>query len=96
MPRSWPLSVVNFSGRKFATRYGLVALDGDFWISGKLLYVKDGVVLPDDPPIMEISDPPADPNAALKAAINTLLADTTNNTLATKVKAVMTEWKKKL
>ncbi len=47
----------DFSGTKFAARYGLDPLKPDFWSDGKLLYVPDN--LPDDPPIFEPPDPPA-------------------------------------
>ncbi len=46
----------DFSGTKFAARYGLDPLKPDFWSDGKLLYVPN--TLPDDPPIFESPDPP--------------------------------------
>jgi len=45
----------NFSGRKFAARYGLDTMGNDFWSDGVFLYVPDN--LPDDPPIFEHPDP---------------------------------------
>lgn len=44
-----------FDGGKFASRYGLSTLRGDFWSDGIWLYVPDN--LPDDPPIFEPPDP---------------------------------------
>lgn len=49
--------IANFDGAKFATRYGLSALRGDFFVdSTGLLNVPDN--LPDDPPIQEVTDDP--------------------------------------
>ena len=46
----------NFSGSKFAARYGLSTTDGSFFVGGDgLLHVPDG--LPDDPPIFDPPDP---------------------------------------
>lgn len=53
--KSYPMPD-NFSGSKFATRYGLDGSKGDFWAEGGQLFVPDN--LPDDPPIFELSDPP--------------------------------------
>ena len=48
-----------FSGAKFAQRYGLDAARGDFFISNGDLFLQDYVPdLPDDPPILEPPDPP--------------------------------------
>ena len=47
-----------FSGRKFAARYGLDPLHPDFWADEQFLYLRDGLILPDDPPIFEPPDPP--------------------------------------
>ena len=45
-----------FDGAKFAARYGLNAIRGDFWDDGNgFLHVPDG--LPDDPPIFDPPDP---------------------------------------
>lgn len=44
-----------FSGSKFALRYGLDPMK-DFWADEKFIYVPDN--LPDDPPIFEPPDPP--------------------------------------
>jgi len=52
--KTYPMPI-NFDGAKFATRYGLNALAGDFWSDGESLHVPDG--LPDDPPIFEAPDP---------------------------------------
>ena len=46
-----------FSGAKFAARYGLDSLAGDFWADENFIYIRDGVNLPDDPPIFEAPDP---------------------------------------
>ena len=53
--RTFPIPA-NFSGAKFAIRYGLDPLKPDFWSDGPLLYVPD--VLPDDPPIFDTTDDP--------------------------------------
>lgn len=46
----------NFSGSKFAARYGLSTTDGSFFVGGDgLLHVPDN--LPDDPPIFDAPDP---------------------------------------
>jgi len=46
-----------FDGHKFAVRYGLDGLY-DFWADQTTLYLRDGLILPDDPPIFEPPDPP--------------------------------------
>jgi len=61
---------VPFSGAKFASRYELSSLKGDFWSDGEFLYVPDN--LPDDPPIFEAPDPPK-PNVKTRLdAVKTL------------------------
>ena len=55
MMKTYPMPV-NFSGAKFAKRYGLDSLKMDFWADEHFLYVPD--TLPDDPPIFETTDPP--------------------------------------
>jgi hypothetical protein len=57
MEKSYPMPK-DFSGRKFAARYGLDTLNGDFWADDQFLYIRDGITLPDDPPIFETPDPP--------------------------------------
>ena len=51
-----------FDGGKFAARYSLSSPKGDFWvevISGQsTLFLADGVILPDNPPIFDPPDPP--------------------------------------
>lgn len=47
---------VQFDGAKFARRYKLDSLKGEFWADENFIYVT--VPLPDDPPIMALSDPP--------------------------------------
>lgn len=49
---------VQFDGAKFGARYGIDSLAGDFWMDRDFLYLRDGLVLPDDPPIFEAPDPP--------------------------------------
>jgi len=60
MIKQWPLPK-NFSGRKFAKRYGLKndIVNPDFWADDKYLYILKN--LPDDPPIFEANDPPKPP-----------------------------------
>lgn len=41
-------------GSKFIARYGLAR--GDFWIVGNVLFLKDSVSMPDNPPICESPD----------------------------------------
>jgi hypothetical protein len=47
-----------FSGVKFAARYNLDAVAGDFWADDQFIYLREGVTLLDDPPIFELPDPP--------------------------------------
>lgn len=42
-----------FDGDKFAARYNLNSLKGDFWADPNFIYLKDGIVLLNDPPIFE-------------------------------------------
>lgn len=51
--KKYPLPA-QFSGTKFAARYGISSLAGDFWSDGVWIYVPDN--LPDDPPIFEAPD----------------------------------------
>ena len=54
--KQYPMPTV-FSSIKFAARYGLSAINGDFFVDGKgMLNVPDN--LRDDPPIFELPDPP--------------------------------------
>jgi hypothetical protein len=49
--------IADFSGAKFAARYGLNPIAGDFFVDGDgMLVVPDN--LPDDPPIQETVDSP--------------------------------------
>jgi len=69
MPSPWIISTP-FDGAKFAARYGLDSLKGDFWMERSpkeefLLFVKDGIKLPNDPPII---DPPDTPDEIRKKA----------------------------
>lgn len=42
-------------GTKFMSRYGLVK--GDFWLVGNVLFLRDSVSMPDNPPICEAPAP---------------------------------------
>lgn len=56
----------SFDGGKFTARYNLGEFD--FWADKDFIYLRDGLVLPDDPPIFEAPDPPKpDPRPALRA-----------------------------
>ena len=55
--KSW-IVVVPFDGAKFAARYGLDALAGDFSMNGNVITVKPDHLITDDPPIFEPPDPP--------------------------------------
>lgn len=47
-----------FDGGKFAVRYGLNPRANDFWDDGRgNIVLRDGLILPDDPPIFEAPDP---------------------------------------
>lgn len=55
--RQWTLPLGSeCSGSKFIGRYKLTK--SDFWIIGQTLILKDGVAMPDNPPICENSDTP--------------------------------------
>src|SRR5690348_8393010 len=70
--KRYPL-IPNFSGAKFAARYGLNALLGDFFVDvERQLNVPH--TLPDDPPIQEVSDSPL---VVLRRAANDLANDAT-------------------
>ena len=49
--------IANFDGAKFAARYSLDP-HKDFWTEGSNLILRDGVSLPDNPPIQETADSP--------------------------------------
>jgi hypothetical protein len=59
LANSYPYTPGQFSGKKFAVRYGLDAEAGDFWADGQFVYVREGITLPDNPPIFEEPDDPA-------------------------------------
>lgn len=50
----YPL-INNFDGIAFASRYGLQP--GDFWCMAGQLFLRDGLTLPDDPPIQTACQP---------------------------------------
>lgn len=54
MPGPYPISPPPFDGARFAARYSLNPLT-DFQVINNQLHLRAGLVLPDDPPIM---DPP--------------------------------------
>ena len=56
MHKSYPL-IANFDGAKFASRYGLNGIRGDFYASNGRLFLQDNIILPDDPPVQEATDP---------------------------------------
>lgn len=61
-----------FDGEKFATRYGLSVVNMDFWDDGKgHIVVKDGITIPDNPPIWEGPD---DPEVVIRKRAKLLLA----------------------
>lgn len=79
MPPPYQITLALFDGSKFALRYNLSPRVPDFWITPEtrttgLLYLRDGIVLPDDPPIIEPPDPPAQNNQQ-KATVVTNLQD---------------------
>lgn len=61
--KTWP-KPADFDGEKFAMRYGLSAIDGDFGVTFadgvEMVYVKDRFLrrITDNPPIFEAPDPP--------------------------------------
>ena len=55
MQKSYPL-IARFDGAKFASRYGLSGIRGDFYASDGQLFIQEGLVLSDDPPIQETID----------------------------------------
>lgn len=60
----FPKPNFEWSGTKFRQRYGLGEFD--FWDNGQgFVVLKNGIVLPDDPPIFEAPDPPQ-PQGTLK------------------------------
>lgn len=57
MPAPWNLPP-SWDARKFATRYGLKNdLQAEFYTLDGKLFLRDGVTIPDDPPIFEPPDP---------------------------------------
>ena len=74
------LAPLNFSGAKFALRYGLDSRK-DFWIVGNSIFVPDGIL--DDPPIFETPDPPAPSLSSRIAALP--------ETINTELKSILTE-----
>ncbi len=64
-----------FSGNKFAARYGLDP-EKDYWTDRNeagehILVLADGITIPDDPPILEASDP--DPKVAMKSEMDRIV-----------------------
>lgn len=55
MPMPWTISTP-FSGVKFAARYSLT--NNDFYMVGNQLFLREGVTIPDDPPIVDPPDAP--------------------------------------
>ena len=55
--KSW-IVIGDFDGEKFAARYGLDAVNGDFSMNGNVLTVIPDHLVTDDPPIFEPPDPP--------------------------------------
>jgi len=60
MPQPWTISIAGFDGQKFATRYGLDSLR-DFFCqpidaTTQRLFLRQGVTIPDDPPIIDAPD----------------------------------------
>jgi len=53
--KSW-IVTGDFDGEKFAARYGLDAVNGDFSMNGNVLTVKPDHLVTDDPPIFEPPD----------------------------------------
>lgn len=80
----------NFSGAKFALRYGLDAMK-DFHAVGGVLFYPD--TLPDEP-IFEPPDPPVDKMAGLKLALDAAINPPVGPSIDVRVKAVLVEWRK--
>jgi hypothetical protein len=56
--RRYKINPKDFDGTKFATRYGLNALAGDFWMATEsngesYLYLRSGISIISDPPVFE-------------------------------------------
>ncbi len=96
--KSYPYIPTKFDGSKFEKRYGISGLNGDFWADSKFIYIRDGLVLPDDPPVFEAPDSLINPNATLIMNIDILLSmqPATLPQFTTAIKAIMAEWRKKL
>lgn len=63
--------IANFDGAKFAARYGLSSMRGEFFIDADgQLNVPD--TLPDTPPVQEVCDPPKPPIAARLDSVKAL------------------------
>ena len=52
--QQFSINPATFDGGKFITRYTLTKKD--FWVSGSTLFLRDGVTLPDNPPIFDAPD----------------------------------------
>ena len=55
--KRYPYTPTLFDGGKFARRYSIDSLKGDFFADSQFVYLRDGLILPDDPPIFEAPDP---------------------------------------
>lgn len=62
---SWPYDPKTFDGAKFKARYGYT--NDDFWADTEHIYLREGIVCPDNPPIFEPPDP-KDPELDVKLA----------------------------
>ena len=59
--KQYPYNPGTFDGTKFAKKYKLksgLSPDRDFWADSTFIYLRDGLVLPDDPPVFEAPSPP--------------------------------------
>lgn len=93
--KSYTIDPQAFDGEKFRRRYGLQLTD--FYVDGDQLVVRDGITLPDDPPVFEPPDPPQERSRALAlaeldrpalGAIIAWVADKLNVPLATAIREV--------
>jgi hypothetical protein len=62
MPPPWVIPA-NFDGAKFRARYNLTR--EQFWVLGNLLFLKPGISIADDPPVIELNDPQPEQNRRL-------------------------------